>query len=163
MSSTAAALECPIDTEETNPCWYGRGTIQTRGRCQYGKLNYYLASKAAKDGRPSRYPDIDFCVKPETVCSIQDTEIEWITGLFQWIDSVQSYDTGGWNYKLRLNEFVAGGMVDESFIYTVSAIVTQGSINSDVEIQDSRDRWRYFLQALDAFGLPVKASQVGYI
>ena len=158
------SMECPIDNETNNPCWYGRGTIQTRGRCQYGKLNYYLGSKAAKDGRPSRYPGIDFCAKPETVCSLQFTEIEWVTGLFQWIDRVQSYyDGGGWNYIQRLNEFVAGGMVDESFVYTVSAIVTQGSMNSDIEIQDSRDRWNYFLQALDAFGLPVKALQAGYI
>jgi len=158
------SMECPNAETEINLCWYGRGTIQTRGRCQYGKLNYYLGSKAAKDGRPSRYPGIDFCSKPETVCSIQYTEIEWITGLFQWIDRVQSYDAGGWSYIQRLNEFVAGGMVDESFVYTVSAIVTQGSMNSDVEIQDSRDRWSYFLQALDAFGLPVvKDSQAGYI
>jgi len=157
------SMECPIDTEINNPCWYGRGTIQTRGRCQYGKLNYYLGSKAAKDGRPSRYPGIDFCAKPETVCSLQYTEIEWITGLFQWIDRVQSYDGVGWNYIVRLNEFVARGMVDESFVYKVSAIVTQGSMNSDVEIQDSRERWSYFLQALDAFGLPVRALQAGYI
>ena len=161
-STNERHMECPIDTVEITPCWYGRGTIQTRGRCQYGKLNYYLGSKAAKDGRPSRYPNIDFCAKPETVCSLQYTEIEWITGLFQWIDRVQSYDGVGWNYVQRLNEFVAGGMVDESFVYTVSAIVTQGSMNSDVEIQDS-NRWSYFLQALDAFGLPVKASQAGYI
>jgi len=157
------SVECPIVDTETNPCWYGRGTIQTRGRCQYGKLNYYLGSKAAKDGRPSRYPGIDFCAKPETVCSIQYTEIEWITGLFQWIDRVQSYDGGGWNYIVSLNEFVAGNMIDDSFVYTVSAIVTQGSMNSDVEIQDSRERWSYFLQALDAFGLPVKALHAGYI
>ena len=27
----------------------------------FGKLNYYLGAGALNDGRPSRYPEVDFC------------------------------------------------------------------------------------------------------
>src|SRR6056300_466316 len=49
-------------------CWWGRGALHTRGTCGMGKFNYYFGTKAARDGRPSRYPDIDFCKSPEAIC-----------------------------------------------------------------------------------------------
>ena len=39
--------------------------IQTSGVCNFGKLNYFLGARAAREGRPSRYPNIDFCLDPE--------------------------------------------------------------------------------------------------
>jgi len=44
---------------------WGRGVIQTSGVCNFGKLNYFLGARAAREGRPSRYPNIDFCLDPE--------------------------------------------------------------------------------------------------
>ena len=44
---------------------WGRGVIQTTGVCNFGKLNYFLGARAAREGRPSRYPNIDFCLDPE--------------------------------------------------------------------------------------------------
>jgi len=157
-------------TDVEGCCWWGRGTINTRGICQYGKLNYYLGARAAQEGRPSRYPQIDFCTTPQTICSMerQDSNVEWISGFFRWIDAVQSYDDGqGWNYIQKLHEFVAGGMTDGLFIHSVSSIVTQGCheapcpgvADTGVEMTDAAERWSYFLQVTEALGLPVKARQ----
>ena len=33
----------------------------TKGPCTLGKLNYYLGSRAADEGRTALYPNIDFC------------------------------------------------------------------------------------------------------
>ena len=38
-----------------------RGVIQTTGVCNFGKLNYYLGARAAKEGRDATYPKLDFC------------------------------------------------------------------------------------------------------
>lgn len=44
-------------------CWWGRGVFRnvTRGRCIFGQLNYYIGKRAATEGRPSLYPNVDFC------------------------------------------------------------------------------------------------------
>jgi len=161
-------------TDVEGCCWWGRGTLNTKGICQYGKLNYYLGARAHQEGRPSRYPAIDFCATPQQICSAQrqDAEIEWISGLFRWIDTVQSYNSPqtGWNYIAKLHEFVAGGMVDGLFIHGVSSIVTQGchsapcsssssSSGTGTMMTDGAERWSYFLQVIEAFGLPVNAQQ----
>jgi hypothetical protein len=33
----------------------------TKGPCMLGKLNHYLGSRAADEGRAALYPEIDFC------------------------------------------------------------------------------------------------------
>ena len=38
----------------------------------FGKLNYYLGAGADRDGRPSRYPQIDFCKYISPYCSYED-------------------------------------------------------------------------------------------
>mmetsp|Transcript_8183 Transcript_8183/g.17747 ORF Transcript_8183/g.17747 Transcript_8183/m.17747 type:complete len:614 (+) Transcript_8183:76-1917(+) len=173
-----APVDAPVPnqngrTDVEGCCWWGRGTISTRGVCQYGKLNYYLGARAAEEGRPARYPNIDFCVSPQAICSPQrqDSSIEWVSGLFRWIDDVQSYVSyngdGGveWSYVQKLHEFVAGGMTDGLFIHSVSSIVTQGCYNAPCpgyrgeQMTDAGVRWSYFLQVLEALGLPVKALQ----
>lgn len=50
-------------------------------------------------------------------------------GFFYWINEVQDYDEGGWNYINELHSFVDGGMVDEAFINAVSGIVNRGCHN----------------------------------
>ena len=73
--------------------------------CNYGKLNYFLGKRAFDEGRPSLYPTIDFCEFPQGVCSSDKTyggELQWMTGLFEWVDRVQTYDVDGWNYIEKL-------------------------------------------------------------
>jgi hypothetical protein len=48
-------------TDVEGCCWWGRGVIQTSGICNFGKLNYYLGARAESDGRPAKYPTVDFC------------------------------------------------------------------------------------------------------
>ena len=48
-------------TDVEGCCWWGRGVIQTSGVCNFGKLNWFLGAGAANDGRPARYPEVDFC------------------------------------------------------------------------------------------------------
>ena len=115
-------------TDVEGCCWWGRGVIQTTGPCNFGKLNYFLGKKAQDEGRPSRYPDVDFCKTPNAICdSKEHPELKWIAGLFYWVESVQAYDVGdGWNYVTELQKFVDGGMKGTSFIDSISAIVNRG-------------------------------------
>jgi hypothetical protein len=49
----------------------------------FGKLNYFLGARAAEEGRPSRYPTVDFCKDPEIICSSSEyKELKWIAGMF---------------------------------------------------------------------------------
>lgn len=110
-------------------CWWGRGIIQTRGVCRYGKLNYYLGMRAAREGRKSLYPTIDFCEFPQGVCSSDETyggELQWMVGLFEWVDRIQSYDRDGWNYLNELKAFADGGYTDFDFVDRVSSIINLG-------------------------------------
>jgi len=110
-------------------CWWGRGIIQTRGVCSYGKLNYYLGARAAREGRKALYPDIDFCEFPQGVCSSDATygeELQWMVGLFEWVDRIQSYDKNGWNYMEELKAFVDSGYDDFEFVDRVSSILNLG-------------------------------------
>mmetsp|Transcript_16821 Transcript_16821/g.29668 ORF Transcript_16821/g.29668 Transcript_16821/m.29668 type:complete len:179 (+) Transcript_16821:792-1328(+) len=64
-------------------CYWGRGVLLTRGSCNIGKLNYYLGARAAREGRQSLYPDIDFCTDPEATCQSSVTgELRWTTAMF---------------------------------------------------------------------------------
>ncbi len=124
-------------------------------QCNFGKLNYFLGARAAKEGRNAPYGDVDFCKvsnycfsqtcercvpsnlsvpllriifqNPEAICSSQKhKELKWIAGMFYWMESLQSYNVRGWNYMKRLHEFVDGGLQDPSFINAVSGIVNRG-------------------------------------
>lgn len=110
-------------------CWWGRGIIQTRGVCSYGKLNYWLGTRAAREGRKSLYPTIDFCEFPQGVCSSDETyggELQWMVGLFEWVDRIQAYDQDGWNYMDELKAFTDGGYTDFDFVDRVSSILNLG-------------------------------------
>ena len=50
-------------TDVEGCCWWGRGVLRgvTRGRCFFGQLNYHIGARAAREGRPSLYPIVDFC------------------------------------------------------------------------------------------------------
>eukprot|EP00804_Cyclotella_cryptica_P017910 CCRYP_001289-RA/>CCRYP_001289-RA protein AED:0.06 eAED:0.06 QI:88/1/1/1/1/1/6/58/1097 len=111
-------------------CWWGRGVLQTKGVCGFGRLNYYLGARAARMGRPSLFPGVDFCLNPEAICGSQyNNQLIWMTGLFTWIDRVQSYDEGGFNYMEELLHFADSGFKDEEFIKAVGKIVKLGCHN----------------------------------
>ncbi|KAL9180298.1 hypothetical protein ACHAXT_008268 [Thalassiosira profunda] len=140
-------------------CWWGRGAVHLRGPCQYGKLNYYLGARAAAEGRPSWYPDVDFCADPGAVCDHPDhPELRWIAGLFRWIVDIQTYSDGEFGYLQRLVDFVDGGMKDWSFVHGVAGIATQGChsppCREGAEF-DGAGRKATFVKALRLLGLTV--------
>lgn len=115
-------------------CWWSRGVLQTKGRCAYGQLNYYLGKRGADYGRETLFPDVDFCKNPEVICGSQyKHELIWMSGLFEWVHRVQKYDQGGFNYIERLHQFaddgIRGPFTDDDFIKNVQAIVQTGCHN----------------------------------
>jgi len=119
-------------TDVEGCCWWGRGVIQTTGTCNFGKLNYYMGKRAADEGRAAIYPGVDFCRNPSAICDPSGpSELKWVAGLFYWLNAVQPYSKGGWNYIAELKRWVDGGMVasDSSFIDGASGIVNRGCHN----------------------------------
>src|SRR5210317_555510 len=143
---------------------WGRGVIQTTGVCNFGKLNYYLGARAAEEGRPSRYPSIDFCKDPEQICSSSAfKELKWVAGMFYWMESVQSYNEGGWKYMDELAKFVEGGMQGTAFIDAVSGIVNRGCHNPPCgtgALDGGHERSQNFKKVLETFfaGSPPEVS-----
>jgi len=123
-----ANMNARVDVEGC--CWWARGVLQTKGTCGFGRLNYYLGKRATDEGRESLFPEIDFCSNPESVCGSQfKNELIWMSGLFEWIDRIQTYDFLGFNYMEQLHAFADGGMKDDVFIKHVGAIVQTGCHN----------------------------------
>jgi len=147
-------------TDVEGCCWWGRGVIQTTGVCNFGKLNFYLGMRAAREGRQSIYPDIDFCRNPGAICSpTGPPELKWVAGLFYWLNAVQPYSSGGWAYTERLKSWVDAGMntADTSFIDGASGIVNRGCHNppncGTGELHGGANRVRNFRTVLGAMGL----------
>jgi hypothetical protein len=141
--------------------WWGRGVIQTTGRCNFGKLNHYLGKDhlGGKFPPPATvlYPDVSFCDDPEVVCSSKKhPELKWIAGLFYWMSSVQSYTKGTWSYLPQLKKFVDGGMTDGAFIDSVSGIVNRGCYDPPCgtgAVDGGPERAANFQKVLKTFGL----------
>ena len=135
----------------------GRGVIQTTGVCNFGKLNYYLGTRAAEEGRDSRYPSINFCETPDAICSSKEyPELKWIAGLFYWVESLQTYNVDGWNYLDELHKYVDGGMVGTYFIDAVSGIVNRGCHDPPCAsggVDGGAERAANFAKVLQAFDL----------
>ena len=99
-------------------CWWGRGVIQTTGRCNFGKLNKNLGSAAGSD---ALYPNINFCSNPQVLCD-GPSELKWIAGIFFWTSEVEPYNEllqGPGNfffkssYKEWVHQFIEMGCVDD--------------------------------------------------
>lgn len=138
-------------------CWWGRGALQTRGPCNIGKINFYLGKKGADMGSQTLYPNFDFCQFPEALCaSADDNNLRWNAGLFEWAERIQRYNVDGWNYENELNKFIQEGMSSNSFITTVSRIVSrkchkQGCSEFEVRMLD--ERIQNFYMIIDIFEL----------
>lgn len=141
-------------------CWWGRGALQTKGRCSIGKLNYYLGKKGADFGRKTLYPNIDFCQFPGALCaSADDKNLLWNAGLFEWAERIQRYNADDWNYDSELDKFIQEGMTNTTFITSVSRIVSrkchrQGCSKFEVRMLDERIR-NFFMIMNDIFELPM--------
>jgi hypothetical protein len=143
-------------------CWWGRGVIQTTGRCNFGILNHHLGRThldPAQFPAPAKalYPDIDFCQDPEVICrSAEHPELKWVAGLFYWMSSVQEYERDGWRYRDQLRAFVDGGMSDDAFIDAVSGIVNRGCHNPPCAtgpVDGAAERRENFHKVLRVMGL----------
>lgn len=160
IASPASLLISPCKTcrMRSRCCWWGRGSIQLRGLCAYGKLNYYLGKRAHDEGRPSMFPDVDFCADPQAVCSHPNyPDLKWIAGMFRWITDVQPYVGGDFNYMRRLMDFVDGGLRDWTFVHGLSGIVAQGCHDppcaAGAEFEDGARRKATFIRTLRLLGL----------
>ena len=121
---------------------------QVRGVCSYGKLNHYLGARAAADGRPSIYPDIDFCTNPGAICSDKRSEeLRWVTGMFYWSTTMQKQKFRDYSYLEGLQNFVdEGNFTSTEFIDGVNDVLG-GTYNDTVK------RSEKFYDALRVFGL----------
>ena len=149
----------PARTDVEGCCWWGRGVIQTTGVCNFGKLNYYLGARAAREGRGSLFPDIDFCRDPQAICSsTKYPQLKWVAGLFYFMTEVQPWNDTRFNYVSRVRAFVDGGMAasDTSLIDAVSGIVNRGcpaASCSTGPVDGLADRRANFRTVLSAMGL----------
>ena len=76
------------------------------GVCNFGKLNFYLGKRAFDEGRASLYPNIDFCKNPGAICEDSShSELKWVTGIYFWLESVQTYPSGGWTYMDNIRKW----------------------------------------------------------
>jgi hypothetical protein len=94
-------------------CWWGRGVIQTTGRCNFGKLNKQIGAGAAAAGNNNAlYPDINFCTNPQIVCT-GPKDLKWIAGIFFWVTEPQNYNRNGYNFlQDGVQDFVTRGCAD---------------------------------------------------
>jgi hypothetical protein len=67
-------------------CWWGRGVIQTTGRCNFGKLNKQIGAGA---GPNALYPEVNFCQNPQAVCD-GPSDLKWVAGIFFWVSDPRS-------------------------------------------------------------------------
>jgi hypothetical protein len=119
----------PARTNVEGCCWWGRGVIQTTGRCNFGKLNKNLGAGA---GPNAPYRNIDFCQDPSAICT-GPSELKWVAGIYYWISSVQNYNRDGFNFKEKVKEYVQIGCADDpnksgcGFLFdAASGIVNRG-------------------------------------
>ena len=128
----------PEDFPPTNVegcCWWGRGVIQTTGRCNFGKLNKKIGAGA---GDSALYPDINFCTNPQQVCE-GPADLKWISGIYFWVSGPQAYNSDGYSFLDGAREFVARGCAEidtdpartdcDFFFENASGIVNRGCHN----------------------------------
>jgi hypothetical protein len=144
-------IYCPPKTRAAC-CWWGRGVFRhiNHGRCFFGRLNHAIGKRAAMDGRPSLYPDIDFCKNPEAICSSQHSnELQWVVGMFHWTKTVQTYNENGWSFMDNLRQLPLD-ITDGRFyqmLTAVDCIMKTGNHRCNISV-DSRDTLKEVLTVI---------------
>lgn len=136
-------LNWEIKKDVEGCCWWGRGIIQTTGRCNIGLLNYALNGVSYPDGKSAKRDSTidqfgakyDFCKAPEKICT-GDPELKWLSGLFYWVDKVQTsaadtqYQWPGYQKFLKDNAEAIfsspSGKEGAQFINAASGLVNRG-------------------------------------
>ena len=92
-----------------------------QGVCTIGRFNHIFGLPAFKDGRLSGRYEVDFCANPTAVCSnftvpvngnyesptsVDTSEVRYLLGMLYWVDFVQTYSWGYWDYIKQLKLFV---------------------------------------------------------
>ena len=78
--------------------WWGRGVIQTTGRCNYGKLNKALQNVTDDEHKPLLSKSL--CEDPYQICASGGAgPLPWHAGFFFWINGVQGFGTTTSTYK----------------------------------------------------------------
>jgi len=93
--------------------------------------------------------------------------MRWITGIFDWIYRVQSYDTNDWSYIKALQKFVDNGFVDDqddyySFIDAVSSVFVRDCHQekcSNVEMTKQVERRNNFYKIMDVLRATEKPTR----
>merc|ERR1712072_886307 len=125
-------------------------------------------ARAAREGRESLFPNVDFCKRPDSICnSTEHPDLKWVAGLFFYAKEVQLYptdDAWGFDYEAELRYFTDNGDInDRSFIDKVSGIVNRGcpSLNgcSAGPTHEAHKRAQNFQTVLRAFGYPFNGTQ----
>ena len=76
--------------------------------------------------------------------------------MFYWVESLQGYNVGGWDYITELKKFVDTGMSGNYFVDAVSGIVNRGCHNPPCatgDVDGKADRSSNFYKVLTAFGM----------
>tara|TARA_A100001015_G_scaffold15583_1_gene18172 strand:- start:538 stop:2037 length:1500 start_codon:yes stop_codon:yes gene_type:complete len=140
-------------TDVAGCAWWGRGIIQTTGRCNYGKLNKAIGAES----KNIKYGHLDFCNDPNLICNPStDGSVKWIAGFFYWIDTVQGHNKDYEDSKgERFNFFElinSGNHTD--FIIATSSLVNRGcalkSENGSCPISGKVDAMGYRIRNTNA-------------
>ena len=76
--------------------------------------------------------------------------------MFYLVESLQSYNVGGWNYIDELKKYVDNGMSGNSFIDAVSGIVNRGCHDPPCatgDVDGKADRATNFYKVLSEFDI----------
>ena len=122
----------PISDLAGNDCnWWGRGVIQTTGRCNFGKLSKALMN--TKQYKPL-FKNETLCQNPEMICQQNSDpalnelqkQLRWVSGFFYWVTEEDTVEFRRHTECLR-EQCQEGGTVDDTgFIHNVSGIVNRG-------------------------------------
>jgi hypothetical protein len=78
--------------------------------------------------------------------------------MFYWVESVQSYNVGGWDYMSELKKFVDNGLQGNDFIDAISGIVNRGCHNPPCgtgDLDGGPERAQNFVKVLKELELVV--------
>ena len=152
----------PINTMTTDCVWWGRGVIQTTGRCNIGRLSKGL--QLINKNSP------DLCKNPEAICN-GDPKIKWSSGFFYWIYSVQNHKPvendphNQCDIEKELQNFNTNidNIQDVGLIHHCSGLVNRGCCDSNCGtgmLDKGPARAEYFKDILKTLNYPAQKQPV---